>query len=120
MVLDSSVLNRQNCILIKSKYNYTLVCNSISMNNQLPVSTVSYGRPTNHRLSNMSLKNGLEGNLIPAIVNDLQIVAVRCIFNFLDYGEAVKQIAARRRLLEKKLLECEEVIVSHLFSYYHS
>ena len=82
---------------------------------QLPVSAVSYGRPRN-MLNNRNLTNAFKANLIPAVVKDVHIVAVRCVFDFLSYGETVKEIAGRRRQLEKKLLECEEVIVYHILS----
>ena len=82
----------------------------------LPVSGVSYGRPRS-QLNNRNLMNALKAHLIPAVVNDLHIVAVRCVFDFVDYAEAVKQLAGRRRLLEKKLLESEEVSLFYLFKY---
>lgn len=112
------ILKESNKSLISNVLILKLVHNQYKSSykmSQLPVSAVSYGRPRN-QLNNRNLTNALKANLIPAMVTDVHIVAVRCVFDFLTYGETVKQIAGRRRLLEKKLLECEEVIVCFMFS----
>ena len=75
----------------------------------LPVNQVALGKP-NNQLYNKQLLDALKAHLIPPVVRDVHVFGIRCVFDFISYGDAVRQLAARRRAIEKKFLESEEVI----------
>ena len=75
----------------------------------LPVRRHALVRPRT-ALTGVNIKNALKTHLVPTILKECQTVSVRCIFDF-NNEEVVKQLAARRRQLEMKLLEREEVIL---------
>ena len=76
---------------------------------ELPVRKVELTRPRS-KLSATNLKNAFKVRFLPQVTKELHIVAVRCVFDFCSQAEVVRQLAARRRALEIKLLECKEVI----------
>ena len=76
---------------------------------QLPVKDVSISRPRN-QFNDRNLANALDCHFTPCVINDVHVISVRCVFDFISSAEAVKHLAARRRLMEKRLLESEEVI----------
>lgn len=79
-------------------------------NKKLPVKSVLYNRPRS-QLNNRNLKNALTAHLIPIVVDNVHVIGIRCVFDFTSTAEAVKQLAARRRLLETRLREFEEVSI---------
>ena len=60
-------------------------------------------------MTSVKLKNALKIHLVPKILKECQTVSVRCVFEYVTNAEVVQQIAARRRQLEMKLLELDEV-----------
>ena len=82
----------------------------------LPIKRVRYGTPRS-TLSNANICNALKAHVVPLVTKEYQVVAIRCCLDFTDHDIAVKQLAARRRLLEMKLFELDEVSNSHLFIY---
>ena len=82
----------------------------------LPLRSVQYSLPRT-QFSSKKLKELLESNLVPPVINDCHVFGVRCVFDFCNNAEAVKQLAARRRILELKLRESEEVCIA---LYFHS
>ena len=76
--------------------------------NVLPLRNVLYGRPRS-QISSRNLMNALKANLLPSVIKNVHVIGIRCVFDFIDRREAVQQLAARRRLLEKKLRESNEV-----------
>ena len=85
----------------------------------MPVRNVKFGPPKT-ALSNSSIKNALSTTLVPAILESCGIVAVRCAFEFCSQSEAIKQLAARRKQIELKLVEVEDVsryIDIHIFIF---
>ena len=77
----------------------------------LSLKTVILGRPRS-QCSSRNIQNALRASLVPIVVEECEVVAVRCVFDFMDKSEAVKQLAARRKQLEDKLRELPEVIFS--------
>ena len=82
----------------------------------LPLKRVHYGTPRS-ACSNMNICNALKAHIVPLVTKEYQVVSIRCCFDFVDHQEAVKQLAARRRLMEMKLTELEEVIISDIQYY---
>ena len=78
--------------------------------------SVSYSRPRSS-IQSKGLMNSLRTRLVPAVLQECQVVSVRCVWDFVSRDRAVEQLAARRRQLEMKLLELDEVR-SHFFIYY--
>ena len=78
------------------------------MDELTPVRSVNYG-PPRPALRNKGTVNSLKANLVPVVTQVCQVVALRCMFDAKNEEEAKRQIAARRRQLEKKALEHPEV-----------
>ena len=74
----------------------------------LPINNISYGRPRSG-VRSKTLKDSLEGHLIPLIVANVHVIGIRCVFDFTSTAEAVKHLAVRRRKLEVIIREIEEV-----------
>ena len=74
----------------------------------LPVRNIRYG-PPKASLKNANIESGLRNTLVPAILQCCTVVAVRSIFDFSTYPEAVKQLAARRKQIEDQLLKMDAV-----------
>lgn len=83
----------------------------------LPLKEIRYTRPRSS-CSSQNLMNALEANFIPAVIKDVHVFCVRCVFDFIDSNEAVKQLAARRRVIEVKLRESEEVCIALLIELF--
>ena len=83
------------------------------MNTTLPIHNVSYGRPRS-QFGTGNLKKGLEGHIIPVVIEHTHVIAVRCVFEFTSTAEAIKQLAVRRRKLEMILRDMEQVKVFFL------
>ena len=74
----------------------------------MAVNEVSYGPPRGS-LTNKGIRRSLQANLVPAVITHCQVIAVRCVFELATPDEAKKQLAARRRQLEKKAMEQSDV-----------
>ena len=73
----------------------------IDKDDLLPVKNIRYGPP--------NIESGLKNTLVPAILQCCTVVAVRSIFDFATYGEAVEQLSARRKQIEDQLLKMDAV-----------
>ena len=69
------------------------------------------------RLTNSAIFNALESDLIPALLGQCNVIAARAIFSAESQEDVVLQIAARRRAIEKKLMESQEVRVIHFLVF---
>ena len=78
------------------------------MDEMTPVRSVNYG-PPRPSLRNKGTVTSLKANLVPVVTKVCQVVALRCMFDATNEAEGKRQIAARRRQLEKKALEHPEV-----------
>ena len=74
----------------------------------IPVRAVSYG-PSRTKLRARGIMTALKANLVRAVTQVCQVVAVHRISNTRTDQEATQQIAARRRQLEMKTLQHPEV-----------
>ena len=74
----------------------------------VPVRAIKYQAPRG-ATTGSNVPVALKANLIPVLSENCQMVAIRCAFDMTSEGEARKQVAARRRQLEKKALEHSEV-----------
>ena len=74
----------------------------------LPVQNIRYG-PPKASLKNANIESGLKNTLVPAILQCCTVVAVRSIFDFATYAEAVEQLSARRKQIEDQLLKMDAV-----------
>ena len=72
------------------------------------VNKVSLKRPRT-RLTNTGIFNALESDLVPHILEECNAIAVRATFSTESRDDIVLQITARRRAIEKKLLESPEL-----------
>ena len=81
----------------------------------LPVRNIRFG-PPKASLKNANIESGLKNTLVPAILQCCTVVAVRSIFDFGTYAEAVEQLSARRKQIEDQLLKMDAV--SGLKFYY--
>ena len=72
----------------------------------IPVRRVRYGPPKTS-LKNANIESALRNSIVPAIVQDCTTMAVRSIFDFSSYEDAVKQLAARRKKMEDVLKEMD-------------
>ena len=81
----------------------------------LPLRNIRYG-PPKASLKNANIESGLKNTLVPAILQCCTVVAVRSIFDFATYAEAVEQLSARRKQIEDQLLKMDAV--SGLKFYY--
>ena len=70
--------------------------------------SVSY-TPPKGQCSNRNLVTALRTRFVPAILSECQAVSVRCVFDLANRTVAIEQLAARRRQLEVKLFEQNEV-----------
>ena len=90
----------------------------------IPVRRVRYGPPKTS-LKNANIESALINSIVPAIVQDCTTMAVRSIFDFSSYEDAVKQLAARRKKMEDVLKEMDCVslffvnIISWITYYFH-
>ena len=74
----------------------------------LPVRNIRFG-PPKASLKNANIESGLKNTLVPAILQCCTVVAVRSIFDFGTYAEAVEQLSARRKQIEDQLLKMDAV-----------
>ena len=81
----------------------------------VPVRRVKYSAPKT-ALSSSTIRAALSAALVPAVVERCGVVAIRCIFEFSTRAEAVKQLAARRRQLELKMEEIDDVSFIYITS----
>ena len=73
-----------------------------------PLNSVKYYRPK-ASLKNASIETALRTTLVPTIVSRCSVVAIRSIFDFATQEETVKQLAARRKLIEDAVLKLDMV-----------
>ena len=81
----------------------------------LPLRNIRYG-PPKASLKNANIESGLKNTLVPAILQCCTVVAVRSIFDFATYAEAVEQLSGRQKQIEDQLLKMDAV--SGLKFYY--
>ena len=78
----------------------------------IPKRKVTFSTPRSSCKKNVV--NALKHVLIPCVIEECQIMAIRCIFNDSSYDEAKRQLAARRRQMETCVLEFSEVSITFL------
>ena len=76
----------------------------------VPVRNITYSAPKSV-LSSTRIKTALATCLVPAVTEKCGVVAIRCCFESCSRADAVKQLAARRRQIELKLIEIDDVSV---------
>ena len=79
---------------------------------EIPKKKVKYSTPRSTCAKNVV--NAIRHVFVPVVIEECQILAIRCIFNDPTYEQAKKQLAARRRQMETCVLEYDEVSITFL------
>ena len=80
----------------------------------VPLRRVRFGPPKSS-LKNANVESAVRNTIVPIVLESCNVVAVRSIFDFATYAQAVEQLAARRKKIEDAILKLDAVSVHCIF-----